>query len=774
MQDLRTRITADPTGLMSAAQTSERAVEELRARLKALERETKTLTAENVRLHGSSSNLARQLSEQRERAAGLEGRLSVLNSTGGMLRAGMGQLGGAVMAAGAAGLSFQAVLSTLNGIMESTQGTSDALANAMATVKGSIDHVFQSIAMGDWSNLISGLGEAASAANELSKAMDNLGDSQYAEKGYSARIAAAQAAYKEAVANPNSTDEERAKRKGEAERLIREHESALAANVRNTEAAIVANYRKNVSGNATHADDGMGGTIRLPELTAERARRLAEMYMTRDVFGGDPALTAFSKRLKKTEIRIERAQERLDDVPYIYAKQRTQAHEELKRAREERARLIRENGELYQRMVAVDAYSDAERDELQKLVIEGANATRQAYDYRTQKHKVDKRNGKRDDADDDADDSPGGKRKKKKEVPPPPRYSLAYYEEEVKRVRDQLVRATDLGTIATLTRKIEELEGVIRGLNKAAADEVGIQKMMEATEGMQPAELPRYIVPLLGDKGREELKRIDNEIKGLDLLLGVQVRTQADEGALNRTRERINELQGERTLTEGHIRPIGALKWLQDAREDKDKSRPRIVPQASALEEWTNAVSLAHKQHETLISGLEGVGSAFDAMGRAVGGNAAEMLTWAANVANAIATVIPQITALITTRRAESTANASSAATGAAASVSMFGPLAVIGSIATVLSALASIPKFATGGVVGGNSYYGDKILARVNSGELILNAQQQRALHDSLAVGRTDALANAVSVVVNVREVVRGQDIHRIVDRSVRSTSRR
>lgn len=39
--------------------------------------------------------------------------------------------------------------------------------------------------------------------------------------------------------------------------------------------------------------------------------------------------------------------------------------------------------------------------------------------------------------------------------------------------------------------------------------------------------------------------------------------------------------------------------------------------------------------------------------------------------------------------------------------------------------------NFATGGIVGGSSYSGDKITANVNSGEMILNAAQQRNLFD-------------------------------------------
>lgn len=49
--------------------------------------------------------------------------------------------------------------------------------------------------------------------------------------------------------------------------------------------------------------------------------------------------------------------------------------------------------------------------------------------------------------------------------------------------------------------------------------------------------------------------------------------------------------------------------------------------------------------------------------------------------------------------------------------------------IATVTSIFASLPKFETGGVIPGISFGGDKVLARVNSGEMILNGSQQANL---------------------------------------------
>ena len=46
------------------------------------------------------------------------------------------------------------------------------------------------------------------------------------------------------------------------------------------------------------------------------------------------------------------------------------------------------------------------------------------------------------------------------------------------------------------------------------------------------------------------------------------------------------------------------------------------------------------------------------------------------------------------------------------------------------------MPKFESGGIVGGNSFTGDKITARVNSGEMILNKQQQKNLFNDINSG--------------------------------------
>lgn len=79
---------------------------------------------------------------------------------------------------------------------------------------------------------------------------------------------------------------------------------------------------------------------------------------------------------------------------------------------------------------------------------------------------------------------------------------------------------------------------------------------------------------------------------------------------------------------------------------------------------------------------------------------------------------------------------ASSAGKGAAKLPFPYNLLAIGGAIAAVLALFSAIPKFASGGVVGGSKFHGDNNLARVNAGEAILTKNQQSRLFRMLNGG--------------------------------------
>jgi len=59
-----------------------------------------------------------------------------------------------------------------------------------------------------------------------------------------------------------------------------------------------------------------------------------------------------------------------------------------------------------------------------------------------------------------------------------------------------------------------------------------------------------------------------------------------------------------------------------------------------------------------------------------------------------------------------------------------------VAAVASVVAALSNLPKFESGGIVGGLSKSGDKQLIRVNAGEMIMNTNQQSKLWGAIQKG--------------------------------------
>ena len=110
----------------------------------------------------------------------------------------------------------------------------------------------------------------------------------------------------------------------------------------------------------------------------------------------------------------------------------------------------------------------------------------------------------------------------------------------------------------------------------------------------------------------------------------------------------------------------------------------------------------------------------FSNLGQIMSQNGNEWGTYVSNVMSSIGELISQFVALAIAKEATS-------------------PLGIIKSITAgiaLIGTLTNIPKFESGGIVGGSSFYGDNVLARVNSGEMILNKKQQSNLFSMLNNG--------------------------------------
>lgn len=107
-----------------------------------------------------------------------------------------------------------------------------------------------------------------------------------------------------------------------------------------------------------------------------------------------------------------------------------------------------------------------------------------------------------------------------------------------------------------------------------------------------------------------------------------------------------------------------------------------------------------------------------------------------------------------------------------------------ISGAAQLTSIISTISQFATGGIVGGNQTSGDKVLVRVNSGEMILNAAQQARLFAiangaavqgvSVNTAGLQSIGGGISATLGINGRLRGRDIVMAVANETRSNRRR
>ena len=161
---------------------------------------------------------------------------------------------------------------------------------------------------------------------------------------------------------------------------------------------------------------------------------------------------------------------------------------------------------------------------------------------------------------------------------------------------------------------------------------------------------------------------------------------------------------------------------------------------------------------EEMSQAMTGFGAIMNSVNQITAEGGAAWIGYAANVLNAVAMAIPQIMALTAVEEVEAQTKAKGAAAGAAksvASIPIVGPIMAVAAIASVMAALTSLPKFKDGGIVAGGQVVGDKVPILVNSGEMVLNRNQQANLFDMLDKG-----GSSQPQVVMLNPRIRGTDI--------------
>lgn len=173
---------------------------------------------------------------------------------------------------------------------------------------------------------------------------------------------------------------------------------------------------------------------------------------------------------------------------------------------------------------------------------------------------------------------------------------------------------------------------------------------------------------------------------------------------------------------------------------------------SDAIDNGANAWQIFMRVLQTGISIINGISSVLETVNTLT-----ESFGTTSTVASTKAAAASQVeaTASLTNASAKATESVASATASGAKLPFPYNLAAIAAGIAAVVGALALMGTFANGGVIGGNSYSGDRLLARVNSGEAILNQNQQKHLFTLLDGNHGTSVSGG-----NVRFVIQGKDL--------------
>lgn len=368
----------------------------------------------------------------------------------------------------------------------------------------------------------------------------------------------------------------------------------------------------------------------------------------------------------------------------------------------------------------------------------------------------------------------GGSKKggsKKTEIAPPEIGSLKYFEDKLRAVNEELSRTTpNAGRLQELKMEAHVLEEQIAKIKirNALHDKVNVTKEKPTIEKGSIQEISDLISKKesqiknlrVGSDGFNLLRDEIEKLKADKELLELSLHPKVDESSipslldsLVKVQEQINGLKTSISVTTDKTELDLLSEQLKFLTDKEHKIQLEIDEKRQG--NIKNAIEETRQEFENLGDITNNVGSIFSNLGRVTNDS---FLSMVGAVSSGISQMLPQIRTLIEAQKAQALGGIISS--NANLGLLSFGLIA--SGVALVTSLFDSLPKFERGGivgsVVGGNSFHGDKILARLNSGELVLNKNQQTRLYNTLQQGQSTSSApmgGAVQFKISGRDLV-------------------
>lgn len=368
-------------------------------------------------------------------------------------------------------------------------------------------------------------------------------------------------------------------------------------------------------------------------------------------------------------------------------------------------------------------------------------------------------------------------------TPDPLRGSIDYYEKQITELRKCISASADEGVATAMQTELEQKEAELKqlkiriGIEKPEPKEV--KSRLEEMQDLLSAEQHNFDNAATVDAKikistniAKLQAQIDEETFG-NITISANVQpTYVKKGSIEDKRQSYTNAEGRlgRIKRDYEIGLIGKADAEKQVKElNTELADLGLKPIKFSIDVERGGFDKAMADIRNTWGNVEGVGSGIVGMTEALDGNksAWERISGVINstlqIAEGISGIVKLIDMLTTSTEAETAATAvnttiTAANTGvsatntaaksgeAVANATASGAklpfpanlVAIAAGVAAVVGALGMISgAFADGGIVGGSSWTGDKLMARVNSGEMILNGAQQSRLF-AIANGAT------------------------------------
>lgn len=592
-----------------------------------------------------------------------------------------------VKVAGGIGLAVSASESFMK-IIRSTQTTSDEFDNTLNACKGTVDIFFQSLSSGSFEAFNNGVLNTISNLKELSALRDSLADAKLS-MGFNNKIFETQFTKFESIIRDTTKSRE------ERENAFKSLQS------------LKDNFKIDVNDTLSGAEKELIQSLNIR--TGRKDFNIDDIHKYISINNNDfstrnekKALIAYQNKLseydKQINLMLGNINSTRGDTNEFTGETKKQMRQKLLDLKEQKNLYIQQNSEL-EKQNFLNQDNDANRVEMVKNYEYTYDLKKRMYDF--DKRTLELQNSLK---------SSTPKESPKKD-------SITWYDAEISKLNKKLVAETDTQAKSTIQASINELEA---------------------------------------KKIKLQIETSGNSIEAINIQLSAlnkQLIAETDMQVRATIQATINELE-QRKINLKFVVDQEAFKIKNGGMKDGALSVP-IAPAYDKvpthgkggknfkLPKFESPIKKKDIDiNEEYTKSLYAVGSIMSSLSGITNESTAAYLQWGAGVVSSIAQAIPAIRDLITAKQTEAVINGVTSAT----ETPVVGWLLAGAAVASVIAAMASIPKFATGGIVPGTSFTGDKVPALLNSGEMILNGSQQSNLFQMLNSGLYGSLSQKIA----------------------------